>query len=424
MDRRTDSFNPHPPTMLHIDLNSCFATIEQQAKPFLRGKVIGVAPFPGRGGCVIAPSIEAKRLGIKTGMRVWECLNIYPKMVILPPDPAKYRFVHVQIRRLLTEYSPAVFPKSIDEFVVDFAGTPALKRGMVTIGQEIKDRIRAEIGDQLTTSVGIATNRTLAKLAASLHKPDGLDVIDQHNYREVYAAAKLDDLPGIAEGFSRRLATVGVYTIPQMFEQTRHELHLGFRSVVGDDWFSRLRGWEVDNVDYATKSFSNQRVIHPAIISADDILKVVMFLVWKTCGRMRIAGYQGRRLFFGFNCRPGSFWSTHQRLPHYSFSATELFKVAERLVYEQFPREYVTGVVFGVDELKPLAELQLETVTNLERTQALYRAVDAIEQKFGKNSIKPARMLGTEGIASHRIPFNSTKDMEQYLFNGEDLLDD
>lgn len=176
MDGRNDFFNPNPPTILHIDLNSCFATVEQQAKPLLRGKVIGMALFTGRGGCVIAPSIEAKRLGIKTGMRVGEYQNIYPKMIILPPDPPKYRFVHMRIRHLLEEYSPKVVPKSIDEFVVDFSGTPSFKRGLVDTAQEIKDRMRAEIGGHLTTSVGIAPNRTLAKLAAGQREHAALPV--------------------------------------------------------------------------------------------------------------------------------------------------------------------------------------------------------------------------------------------------------
>lgn len=423
MGIRTDHFNEAEPSILHIDLNSCFATVEQQAKPLLRGKVIGVAPFTGRGGTVIAPSIEAKRVGIKTGMRIWECINIYPKMIILPPDPPKYRFVHMRIRHLLEQYSPKVVPKSIDEFVVDFSGTPSFRRGLVETAQEIKDRIRSEIGGHLTTSVGIATNRTLAKLAAGLHKPDGLEVIDQHNFLDIYRKIGVRDLPGIDVGFSRRLATIGVFTVPEMLERSYQELHQGFKSIVGEDWYARIRVWEVDDLDTSTKSFSNQRV-QPAIIQSEQILKVLFWVLWKATTRMRIAGFQGRRLSFGMFFRSGAPWEAYQRLPQSTFSGTELFEVAQARFLAEAPREYVTQVFCGVSELKPLGQLQLETIANLERTQALYRAVDAIDHKYGRNTIKPARMLGTEGIASHRIPFNSVKDMEDYLFNGEDLLDE
>ena len=429
MDRLNSHFNPAPPSILHIDLNSCFATIEQQAKPLLRGKPIGVVPLGGNVGCVIAPSVEAKKLGIKTGMRVFEAKKIYPRIVILSPDPCKYRYVHVRIRKILEDYSPVVRPKSIDEFVVDFSGTQAFKRGMLEIGAEIKRRIKAEIGDYLTCSVGIANNRCLAKLAASLHKPDGLDLIDKNNYAQVFEALSLKDLPGIDRGYSARLAITGVYTIPQMFEQSRLDLHQGFRSVVGDDWFARLRGWEVDDVEWDTKSYSNQRVVYPAIIAAEDILKVVMFLVWMTTCRMRLGGYQAKYIFFGFNCKgreetPPYYWEAHTRLPHYTFSGTEIFKAIEEKFYADFPREYITQAFVGVRELKSLTHLQLSVFDAVDKNRDLYTAIDKIEHRYGKNTIKPARMLGTEGIASHRIPFSSVKEMEQYLFNGDDLFED
>ncbi len=421
MDRRNDFFNPAPPTILHIDLNSCFATVEQQANHKLRGKPIGVSPIGGQYGCVIAPSIEAKALGIKTGMRVNECLKICPTMLILPPDPWKYRFVHVQFRKLLEEYSPEVHPKSIDEFVVDLKGTPALQRGIKKVGREIKRRIKAEIGDYLTVSIGIAPNRTLAKLAAGLHKPDGLDIIDINNYLDIYKSISLKDLPGIDKGFSGRLALIGVYTVLQMLDCELKELKQGFRSVVGEDWFARLRGWEVDNVEWATKSFSNQRVIYPAIINPDDILARLMFLTWKTTSRMRINGYQARHVFFGFNYRIGYYWEGKRTLKHYTFSSTEIFKIFKEIFRYEAPRDYISQIFVGVSDLKSRTELQMQVFQDIERESALYTAVDKIEHEYGKNTIKPAIMLGTEGIASHRIPFNAVREMEQYLFNGDDL---
>jgi DNA polymerase-4 len=342
-------------------------------------------------------------------------------MLILPPDPYKYRFVHMMMRQILDDYSPEVHPKSIDEFVVDLAGVPALKRGVKAVGREIKQRIKEEIGDHLTVSVGVSTNRMLAKLAAGLHKPDGLEVIDRSNYWDIFTRLSLKDLPGIDVGFSTRLALAGIYTIPDMYHASLPELRRGFRSVVGEDWFARLRGWEVDAVEWATKSFSNQRVIHPAIINPDDILARVMYLTWKATSRMRINGFQARHVFFGFNYRPGYYWDTGQTLPHYTFSATEIFGVFKRQFYASAPREYVTQIFVGVDQLKSRTELQLQVFNNIERQDQLYAAIDAIEHKFGKNTIKPAIMLGTENIASHRIPFNSTKEMEQYLFNGDEI---
>ena len=138
--------NANDPTTMHIDLNSCFATVEQQADPLLRGKPMAVAAYTSPNGCILAPSIEVKKEGITVGMRVRDAKLLCKSIVILPPDPRKYRDVHLKFKKLFMEYSPIVIPKSIDEAIIDFRGTPAYKRGLVDIGMEIKKRMRDEIG--------------------------------------------------------------------------------------------------------------------------------------------------------------------------------------------------------------------------------------------------------------------------------------
>ena len=91
------ALNHNPPRIMHVDLNSCFATIEQQANPLLRGKPIVVAAYDSPRGCVVAPSIEAKRYGIKTGMTVGDAKLLYPRVIVRTPDPPKYRYVHLQL---------------------------------------------------------------------------------------------------------------------------------------------------------------------------------------------------------------------------------------------------------------------------------------------------------------------------------------
>ena len=104
------ALNHNPPTILHADLNSCFATIEQQANPLLRGKPIVVAAYNSPNGCVVAPSIEAKTFGIKTGMTVRDARLLCPGVIVRTPDPAKYRYVHMQFRKIFRDYSPDVTP--------------------------------------------------------------------------------------------------------------------------------------------------------------------------------------------------------------------------------------------------------------------------------------------------------------------------
>src|SRR5438034_2163497 len=105
-------FNPAPPTVMHIDLNSCFATVEQQANPLLRGKPLVVAAYATDRGCILAASVEAKRFGIKTGMHVYAAKQLFPKLIVLPPDPPKYRFINRKLLALLSQYSAEVEVKS------------------------------------------------------------------------------------------------------------------------------------------------------------------------------------------------------------------------------------------------------------------------------------------------------------------------
>jgi DNA polymerase IV len=168
---------------------------------------------------VVAPSIEAKQYGIKTGMQVWEAKLLYPKVIIRTPDPAKYRAVHLQFRTIFTDYSPAVSPKSIDEAVIDFTDTAALyNRSLTEIGREIKRRFREEIGEWMSCSIGIGTNRFLAKLAASLKKPDGLETIDHTNALSVYNRVGLLNLSGINTRYQARLNACGIFTPREFFQ--------------------------------------------------------------------------------------------------------------------------------------------------------------------------------------------------------------
>ncbi len=420
MDRLNDYFNPAPPTILHIDLNSCFATVEQQAHPELRRRPIGVAAYTTPNGCVLAPSIEAKRFGCKTGMRVHECQKLCPGIIILAPDPNKYRYVHIRLKKLLSDYSPSVYPKSVDEFVLDLAGTQALKLGILNVANEIKRRIKSEIGDYLTVSIGVSTNRCLAKLAAGLHKPDGLDVIDINNYWGVYAQLEVEDLPGINIGYKTRMATAGIYTVVDMFASSLKEMHLGFKSVVGDDWYARLRGWEVDEVEFARKSFGNTHALKMPIINKDDIFPVMTTLIWKATSRMRFSGFHCYGVGLGFRYRNGEHAYNHTRSHIPLYSGTDIFAILERLFW-QMPREYVTNVDVVVYDLCNSAQLQLDFLDAPLRKASLYQAIDKIEHDWGRNTIHPARMLKGKELVLNRIPFGGGKEMEQYVFNGDDL---
>ncbi|HQG38659.1 MAG TPA: hypothetical protein PLK15_05970, partial [Chitinophagales bacterium] len=152
--------------VLFIDMNSFFASCEQQTNYWLRGRPIAVCVYTGKYGCVIAPSIEAKQRGIKLGLRLNEAMKICPDLVPLETNPDKYRTYHARIMKVLKRHSNEVIPRSIDEAVMDLSSYKNIYPDVVEVAKKIKQEIRDEVGDYLKCSIGIAPNAFLAKLAS------------------------------------------------------------------------------------------------------------------------------------------------------------------------------------------------------------------------------------------------------------------
>ena len=245
--------NANEPRIMHVDLNSCFATLEQQASPMSRGKPLVVAAYNSPGGCVVAPSIESKKLGIKTGMTVRDAKILCPDVIVRTPHPELYRDAHLRFKKIFQDYTPYVTPKSIDEAVLDFTkinNQVLFRKSLIDIGFEIKKRIRREIGEWVSCNVGIATNRFLAKTAASLHKPDGLDIITFRNVERVFRKLELLDLCGINTRYQARLNVHGIFTPLDFLSAPLQTLKKQvFQSICGYYRYLRIRGWEIDAED-------------------------------------------------------------------------------------------------------------------------------------------------------------------------------
>ena len=177
-------------TVLHIDFDSFFASVEEQSNFSLRGKVFGVTATNGR-TCIIASSKSAKRYGIKTGTRVYEAKKLYPNIVLIPANFPKYWEVSKELLKIASDYTPYVELFSIDEVFMDITATKHLFEETTGVVQRMKTRIKNEIGEYITVSIGISYNKLLAKLASGLEKPDGLVEITPEGVERIYAKAKL-----------------------------------------------------------------------------------------------------------------------------------------------------------------------------------------------------------------------------------------
>lgn len=408
-------FNTKDPTILHIDINSCFATIEQQANPKLRGKPIAVAAYASLNGAILAPSIEAKRFGIKTGMRVKEAKQLCPQLIVRPPDPGKYRNVHIRLRKLLSSYTQNLVPKSIDEFVLNLEGYPAYKKGVRQTAQEIKQRIKKEIGEWITVSIGIATNRFLAKTGAGLHKPDGLDVIDSKNFESIYKNLTLVDLWGIKIRNAARLHNMGIYTVLDFYHAPIWKLKAAFHSISGYYWYLRLRGLEIDAVEFSRRSYGNSFSLPKPLVTCEELSPILQKLVEKTGARLRRAGYATAGVHIAIVFRDGSSWHQGKTLISPVFDSRDIYKNALKILTSCPYRKPVRNIAESCFNLTKISSLQPDLFEAIDRTLRLTSAVDMINHRWGSFVIAPARMIGTEGLIPDRIAFGGVKELEEII---------
>lgn len=411
--------NHNRPTVMHIDLNSCFATAEQQANPLLRGKPVAVAAYTTGNGCVIAPSIEAKRYGVKVGMRVRDAKLLCKEVIILPPDPPKYRDIHLKFCKIFKEYSPQVTPKSIDEAIIDFEGTLGLQRGLIEIAQEIKTRIRKEIGEWIVCSIGISTNRFLAKLAASLRKPDGLEVITFQNLEEVYRKVNLTDLCGINSRFQARLNAYGIFT-PLDFLHAKLDIlqHEVFRSICGYFWYLRLRGWEIDAVDFSRKSFGQSYALHEFTNDTKNLAILLMKLTEKMGRRLRRANYAARGIHVACIYADYTFWHHGHTFPREMYTTAELYQKVMLVFNMQPQKKRVAKLAVSCFNFISKKFIQEELFqTDKEKKRKISDVADKINDKFGEFVITPALMMGMDDLVIDRIAFGGVKELEDLYEN-------
>lgn len=406
-------YNPARPLVMHIDLNSCFATVEQQARPLLRGRPVGIANRRTDQTSLVTVSYEAKARGICLGMRVREARALCPELVVLESDPTKYRYVYHRLMDMMSQYSPTFTMKSIDEGVIDFADSPAQirDRDLVALGYEIKQRLKSEIGCWMRCNIGIAPNRFLAKTAAGLHKPDGLDVITHENLRQVLSYLGLQDLNGIARRNEHRLNSVGIYTPLEMLDAEPEVLHLAFKSINGEQWHQRLRGWEVDAVEYDLKTVGRQYVLESRELTRRQILQRLHHLSESVGAKLRSQGKSARGVSVYARVYGAPRWKDHYLAPLPFYSDEAIWDIASRL-FMAAPAQGIREIGVHCYHLHDDVGDQLSLFGDeLARTRARVGAVDEINGRYGERTIHSADTLGTGMYVKQKIPFGSTRYM-------------
>lgn len=406
--------NTKRPLMMHVDLNSCFAIIEQQANRLMRNKPVGIAAYDSPGGMIIASSYEAKRLGIKiTSVR--EAKAITKDIFIQMPDPDKYFDANRRFEKVLLNYTSDVVCKSVDEFVVDFKGSKSIREGksLFTVGRQIKQDIKDELGEYVTVNIGIGTNRFLAKLAAGLDKPDGMNMISHKNLRSVYKNLKLTDLPGINVRFEARLNIAGIFTPLEFLDADAMFLKKRvFKSINGYYWYLRLRGIEVDDRDFGRKSVGQQHAIKKKTTDKRELSRLLMKLCEKTGRRLRksqnVAG--GIHLWLAFE--DYNYWAQGRKVHSDIYSTQDIYLNAQRLLNKAELLKPVTNIGVSVFNLHPSSPEQLGLFDDSRLdTRSLAKAADKVNDRYGEFTLVPALMANMKDIILKRVAFGSIKDL-------------
>lgn len=392
--------------ILHIDFDSYFASCEQQFNPNLRGKPIGVTATNGR-TCIIAASKEAKKLGIKSPSVTWEALKIIPDMIFVPAHFTKYWEITQKFLDICKDYSPFVELFSLDEVFMDITSTQYLFGGKDNLIKTIKERIKNEIGEFITVSVGISYNKLLAKLGSGINKPNGIFEITRENLDEVYKNIKLTDICGIGERIAIRLNKIGVYNFLDLRQISQLRLKREFGNV-GSEFLHELAfGIDKSNVkpyyfEEEIKSVGRNYCLPHNEYDKRIIFQNVYELCEEVALKLRRLEKRAKTAFIYL----GGTKSVHARktVNEYFESGKDLFNICSIILRENNfllePDDYIRRISIGVSNLINSSSVTLTLFENENKTHSLLKTIDKINDKFGDHTIRNGFLLYADKLTT------------------------
>jgi DNA polymerase-4 len=399
-----------PLNYLFIDMNSYFASVEQQDRPELRDRPVGVVPLLAETTCCIAASYEAKRQGVTTGTLVREARRLCPDICIVEARPHRYVTVHRGLVEAVESCLPLDAVLSIDEMACRLRGEDQRPDRAVQLAGQVKAAIRRRLGSQLRCSIGLAPNRMLAKVAADLQKPDGLTLIHSEDLPGRLYGLQLTDFPGIGRRMEQRLHRFGITTVQQLCQLSEPQLaHIWGSKVLGQQWWHRLRGDDWPEAPSRRRSVGHSHVLPPAWRHDAAARAVLMRLLHKAAMRLRQIDYWAGSLTLSIAFLDAAPWSACQRLDLCRDTLT-LLRVLGSLWERKPPGTPLkVGVVLG--NLVSARSVPQPLFEADRRLLALSETMDQLNHQFGAHAVYFAGSHGTEGQAPLRIAFTHIPDL-------------
>jgi DNA polymerase-4 len=416
---------------LFVDLNSYFASVEQDVRPELRGRPVGIVPMMADTTCCIAASYEAKACGVKTGTIVADAKRLCPGIVLLEGRHELYTEYHHRIVEAVESCVPVTAVLSIDEMACRLMGRERPLLAAMELGRKVKARILERVGPMMRSSVGLATNRYLAKVASDMEKPDGLVALPKDILPEALSQLVLRDLPGIGARTEKRLNDKGICTMNQLLALNCEQAGELWGSVWGERLWHWLQGEDFDMGEAEhLKSISHSHVLAPEMRTAEKAWAVAHKLLHKAAMRLRANGLWASSigLAVGFAVPrsekapvsrfgvPTHGWHDEIKLSECRDNPTLIAALcrlwASRPSGAEYGQPYFIGVQLNGLVPDRLHSLNLFDALDGEQSRTrLLKAMDELNNKYGMSTLAPATMLTAFKAAPTRIAFHSIPDL-------------
>ena len=408
---------------LFVDFNSYFASVEQEDRPELRGRPVGVVPVLAETTCCIAASIEAKRHDIRTGTLVSEAREKYRDIALIEARPARYIEVHHRLMDAIADCIPHGKAESIDEVPCWLIGRERQRDNAIEIAQRIKRRIADEF-EWIRCSIGIAPNKFLAKTASDMQKPDGLVVLEASDLPQRLHELELRDFCGVGPSMERRLKLAGIRSAEQLCAASREHLRAAWGGVEGERFWMRLRGFELPERQTERGSIGHSHVLGPEFRNYDGARSVLFKLLAKAAMRLRKSGFRAggmaiRIRFVGLDNRferdlsfaPIDDTPTFLRLLGEQLTQLERHVATRRWNPKRNPPLSVAVTLLGLEETDQVSG---ELMAGRRHDREMSRVLDKINHKHGNNSVYFASMHQAVDLdaAPMRIPFQHVPETE------------
>jgi DNA polymerase IV len=379
-------------TILHVDLDAFFASVEQRDHPELRGRpVIVGGGGPDDRGVVSAASYEARKFGVHSAMPLRTAGRLCPNGVFLPVDGRRYQAASREVMAILRRFTPAVQPISIDEAFLDVTASRALFGDGEAIGRSIKAAVRDEVG--LTASVGVATTKLVAKIGSDLRKPDGLVVVPPGDEAAFLAPLPISRLWGVGEKTALALRDFGVATIGDLAALPRDALERRFGKH-GAALVDRAHGMDADPVATGepAKSIGHEHTFDRDTAEREVIERTLLGMADGVAWRLRAAGLKAATITL--KLRDSTFTTiSRQTTLEVPADLTEpIYEAALELLGRELHGQRIRLVGVTASNFRDREQLALFGGDDPRRERAA-AALDTIRRKYGERAVTRARLV-------------------------------